>query len=232
MRFFRAWLIHEGVPQRLLAFRDGERRLTNVLHLAELLHVASRTHPGMAGVLKWLGDSRHLPTHKDEEQQLRLESDENLVRIVTVHKSKGLEYEIVFCPFLWDGRLRTGEADRVLYHDPADLRRSILAIGVAEDDPAIPLARREEMAESLRLFYVALTRAKQRCYLVWGQIKDADTAPPAWLLHHPAAVGPAQDALEVTRQRFDNLTPAAFLGDLESVFAPAGGTVAITPLPQ
>ncbi|HRX69821.1 MAG: exodeoxyribonuclease V subunit beta [Candidatus Competibacteraceae bacterium] len=232
MRFFRVWLIHEGVPQRLLAFRDGERRLTNVLHLAELLHIASRAHPGMAGLLKWLGDSRRLPANKDEEQQLRLESDENLVRIVTVHKSKGLEYEIVFCPFLWDGRLRTGEEDRVLYHDPADLRRSVLAIGVEDDDPAIRLARREEMAESLRLFYVALTRAKQRCYLVWGKIKEADTAPPAWLLHHPAAVGPTQDALDVTRQRFDSLTPAAFLGDLQSAFAPAGDTVAITPLPE
>ncbi|MCB1821285.1 MAG: exodeoxyribonuclease V subunit beta, partial [Candidatus Competibacteraceae bacterium] len=232
MRCFRAWLINEDVPQRLLAFRDGERRLTNVLHLAELLHIASRAHPGMAGLLKWLGDRRRLPTNKDEEQQLRLESDENLVRIVTVHKSKGLEYEVVFCPFLWDGRLRSGEEDRVLYHDPADLQRSILAIGVAEDDPAIQYARREEMAESLRLFYVALTRAKQRCTLVWGKIKDADTAPAAWLLHHPAAVGPSQDALEVTRQRFDRLTSAAFLGDLHSALAPAGETVDMRPLPQ
>ncbi len=231
MRFFRVWLINEGVPQRLLAFRDGERRLTNVLHLAELLHVASRTHPGMAGLLKWLGDSRHLPANKDEEQQLRLESDENLVRIVTVHKSKGLEYDVVFCPFLWDGRLRTGEEDRVLYHDPADLRRSILAIGVRDDDPAIQHARHEEIAENLRLFYVALTRAKQRCTLVWGKMKEADTAPAAWLLHHPAVAGPSQDALEVTRQRFDSITPAVFLRDLQSVFAPAGETVAMVPLP-
>ncbi|MCK7582268.1 MAG: hypothetical protein MZV65_46140 [Chromatiales bacterium] len=119
MRFFRAWLIEEEVPQRLLAFRDGERRLTNLLHLAELLHVASRAHPGLAGLLKWLGERRRAPTNKDEEQQLRLESDENLVRIVTVHKSKGLEYRVVFCPFLWDGRLRVGEkTETLLYHDP------------------------------------------------------------------------------------------------------------------
>ncbi|HOW75093.1 MAG TPA: exodeoxyribonuclease V subunit beta [Candidatus Competibacteraceae bacterium] len=233
MRFFRAWLIQEGVPQRLLTFRDGDRRLTNLLHLAELAHIASRAHPGMAGLLKWLGDSRRLPSSKDEEQQLRLESDENLVRIVTVHKSKGLEYEVVFCPFLWDGRLRAGkESDGLLYHDPNDSRRSILAIGAGEDDPAVQLARREEMAESLRLFYVALTRAKQRCYLVWGKIKDADTAPAAWLLHHPPAIGPSQDPLEVTQQRFNQITPTAFLDDLQATFAAAGDTIAIAPMSQ
>lgn len=233
MRFFRAWLIQEGVPQRLLAFRDGDRRLTNLLHLAELAQVASRAHPGMAGLLKWLGDSRRLPGYRDEEQQLRLESDENLVRIVTVHKSKGLEYEVVFCPFLWDGRLRAGkEGEGLLYHDPKDSRRSILAIGAGEDDPAVKLARREEMAESLRLFYVALTRAKQRCTVVWGQVKDADTAPAAWLLHHPVVVGPSQDALEVAQERFNKLTPAAFAEDLQTVFNAASGTVALTPLPQ
>jgi len=232
MRFFRTWLIQQGVPQRLLSFRDGDRRLTNLLHLAELAHIASRSHPGMAGLLKWLGDCRRLPGNKDEEQQLRLESDENLVRIVTVHKSKGLEYEIVFCPFLWDGRLRAGEnGDALLYHDPGDPRRSILAIGASEEEPAVQLARREEMAESLRLFYVALTRAKQRCYLVWGKIKDADTAPAAWLLHHPSAVGPAQDPVAVTQQRFNEIAPAAFRSDLQAVFAVAGDAVAITPMP-
>ncbi len=184
MRFFRAWLIRERVPQRLLAFRDGDRRLTNLLHLAELLQRASRVHPGIADLLKWLSDNRRLPAHKDEEQQLRLESDENLVRIVTVHKSKGLEYDIVFCPFLWDGRLQAGgKGEALLYHDPEDSRRSILVMGAGEDDPAVALARREEMAENLRLFYVALTRAKQRCYLVWGQIKGAGADPDRHARH-------------------------------------------------
>ncbi|MFZ1827792.1 MAG: exodeoxyribonuclease V subunit beta [Candidatus Competibacteraceae bacterium] len=233
MRFFRTWLIHEGVPQRLLSFRDGDRRLTNLLHLAELAHIASRTHPGMAGLLKWLGDSRRLPSNKDEEQQLRLESDENLVRIVTVHKSKGLEYEIVFCPFLWDGRLRAGkEGDGLLYHDPQDSRRSILAIGAGEDDPAVQLARREEMAENLRLFYVALTRAKQRCYLVWGKIKDADTAPAAWLLHHPTVKEVGKDWLQATQEHFQKLDASGFRNELQQVFAAVSETVAITPIPR
>ena len=120
MRFFRAWLIGEGISQRLLAFQDGERRLTNLLHLAELLHVASRVRPGLTGLGKWLGERRRLPGGQDEAQQLRLESDENLVRIVTVHKSKGLEYPVVFCPFLWSGRLQAADSKNstLLYHDP------------------------------------------------------------------------------------------------------------------
>lgn len=234
MRFFRAWLIGEDAPRRLLAFRDGERRLTNLLHLAELTHVASRAHPGLTGLLKWLGERRQVPGDKDEAQQLRLESDENLVRIVTVHKSKGLEYPVVFCPFLWDGQLHTEDKSNeiLLYHDPDDPSRTFLAFGVAEDDPTRLLARREEMAENLRLFYVALTRAKQRCYLVWGRIREAETAPPAWLLHPPPVVGPSQDALEVAKQRFKGLAPPAFLGDLRTTFAAAGDAVTLTALPD
>jgi exodeoxyribonuclease V beta subunit len=234
IRMFRAWLIGEDVARRLLAFRDGERRLTNLLHLAELLHVASPSHPGMAALLKWFGDRRRAPANKDEEQQLRLESDENLVRIVTVHKSKGLEYPVVFCPFLWDGRLRASEKSQttLLYHDPADPRRTILAVGAGEDDPARRHARREEMAETLRLFYVAMTRARQRCYLVWGKIRDAGTAPPAWLLHRPAVKAHDKDWLEATRQRFERMDAAAIRSDLETAFAAAGDAIAIAPLPQ
>ncbi len=230
MRFFRTWLKDYTVAPRLLAFQDGERRLTNMLHLAELLHIASRSHAGMAGLLKWFGDRRRAPTRSDEAQQLRLESDENLVRIVTVHKSKGLEYPVVFCPFLWDGRLQNSERDLVLYHDPAQPGRTVLAVGAEEQAPARRQARLEEMAENLRLCYVALTRAQQRCTLVWGKIKDADSAPVTWLLHHPPVVGPSQDVLEVTRQRFNDLEPAALRADLHRAFAAVPEAVAIAPL--
>lgn len=234
MRFFRTWLVTEDVAQRLLKFRDGERRLTNVLHLAELAHRASSTHPGMINLCKWLNNSRALPNEKEEQQQLRLESDAHLVRIVTVHKSKGLEYEIVFCPFLWDGRLKVGEkGTALLYHDPQDNKRSILAIGADKYHPALPLARREAMAENLRLFYVAMTRAKQCCYLAWGQIKDAETAPPAWLIHHPPVVGACQqDALAVCAERFKQLDAPAFQDDLYQHFSARPEAVAMQLLQQ
>ncbi len=233
MRFFRAWFSEAKVAPRLLAFRDGERRLTNVLHLAELLHRASRTHPGIAGLLKWLNDCRRAPTQKDEEQQLRLESDENLVQIVTIHKSKGLEYEVVFCPFVWDGKLHIGENDEtLLYHDPDHPGRTILAVGLDHNDPARQLARREEIAENLRLFYVALTRAKQRCYWVWGKIKDADSAPAAWLLHRPTVKNAHHDWLQATQDRFKTMDAPAIRSELGERLATAGDAIAIAPLPR
>lgn len=219
MRFFRTWLVTENVAQRLLSFHDGERRLTNLLHLAELAHRASRHHPNPANLCKWLSDSRSAPNTQEEQQQLRLESDAHLVRIVTVHKSKGLEYEIVFCPFLWDGNLKIGKDATLLYHDAQHPQQTILAIGADKKHPGWPAARREAMAENLRLFYVAMTRAKQCAYLVWGQMKDAETAAPAWFLHQPPAVGASQDALEVCATRFKTLNAPAFQDELYQHFA-------------
>ena len=113
----REWMRAEGVSARLLARPDGERRLTNLMHLAELLHEAAASHPAPEALQRWLQTQRS-EARRDEAAQLRLESDRNLVQVVTIHKSKGLEYPLVFCPLLWDGHTparRGGEG--VEYHD-------------------------------------------------------------------------------------------------------------------
>jgi exodeoxyribonuclease V beta subunit len=182
---FRALLKREHVALRLLGYRDGERRLTNLLHLSELCQTAAnRQRLSIAGLLKWFCEHRQGTDAEDEEVLLRLESDEHLVKIVTMHKSKGLEYPIVFCPFLWDGRLRSEKAAAFTFHDAAEGYQAVLELG---SDPHNMRAHacREELAEGLRLAYVALTRAKYRCYLVWGAINEANTSPLAWLLHAP-----------------------------------------------
>jgi exodeoxyribonuclease V beta subunit len=104
----RALLIGEKVRSRLLRWRDGERRLTNVLHLIELLHaVCVENRLGINGLIKWLARQISLGAELKDEHELRLESDEDAVRIVTIHKSKGLEYDITFSPFVrkepWTG---------------------------------------------------------------------------------------------------------------------------------
>ena len=164
----------EGVTARLLARPDGERRLTNFLHLAELLQQAAVAHPGPEALLRWLTDQRRDPG-KAEESQLRLESDRNLVQIVTIHKAKGLEYDFVFCPYLWDGHPPKGDDGEGLgYHDGA---RAVLDFRPeAKDDDAIKTARKlERDAEILRQFYVALTRAVHRCYVVVGCYRTAQS---------------------------------------------------------
>jgi exodeoxyribonuclease V beta subunit len=147
---------------------DGERRLTNLLHLGELLHQAAATCPAPDALVRWLAD-RRAEDEPAEESQLRLESDRNLAQIATIHKSKGLEFPVVFCPFLWDGEsaLRGG-GDAREYHDP-DGTAVIDFRPESAQDEAVKARRREEAdAESIRLAYVALTRAAHRCYLVAG----------------------------------------------------------------
>ena len=192
----------EGGAQRLLARPGGVRRLTNFRHLADLLQEAEtgrRLAP--AELAAWLSRSRSDATGGravDESAQLRLESDEALVRILTVHAAKGLEFPIVFCPFAWDApaRRRRNEGDVAYHLDAKAGYREVLDLD--PDERARSIARVEEFAESVRLLYVALTRAKYRCVVTWGRVRGAEHAPLAWLLHRarpgsaPAA-GPGGD---------------------------------------
>lgn len=231
IRFFRTWLYREDVPRRLLRFRDGERRLTNLLHLAELLQTRAGDR-GMEGLIKWLAEQRRVRGGEDDEQQLRLESDENLVKIVTVHKSKGLEYPVVFCPFLWDGKLWADDAKQdFVFHDPERERQPFLDLGSERRDAGRVHARREELAENLRLLYVALTRARHRCYMVWGKVKGAGTAAPAWLLHPPRPVDPDGDPLAAAAERFQALDDRGLWNELKGIEEQANGAVGIAPLP-
>lgn len=194
IRMFRKLLLEENVLTRLLSYPDGERRLTNVLHACELLHqISIQQKLGLGGLCQWLSQQRyqrslkahHKRTKKlqevSEEHQLRLESDEKLVKIVTIHKSKGLEYPIVFCPFVWDGRLRMKDEKHIIFHDENETLT--LDLGSEGQEKHRQSALLEEKAENLRLFYVAVTRAKHRCYLIWGVFNEANTSAPASLWH-------------------------------------------------
>ena len=138
VQMFRRLMRAEGVAARLLRYEDGERRLTNVLHLTELLQAAAGAdHLGMEGLIDWLAAHRQNGETAPEEAQLRLESDENLVKIATIHKSKGLQYPVVFCPFLWDVSLRgKDEGVGVLFHDPAAENTPTLDAGSDRFDEA------------------------------------------------------------------------------------------------
>ena len=165
---FRRWVDEAGVSRRLLARADGERRLTNLLHLGELLHRASQERPAPDALLRWLATQR-TEAVAGEEQQLRLESDRNLAQIVTIHKAKGLEYGIVFCPFLWDGYRRTGgQPDAIEYHDEHGQGVIDFRPEASKNEDIMQRRREEAAAEDVRLAYVALTRAVHRCYLIAG----------------------------------------------------------------
>jgi exodeoxyribonuclease V beta subunit len=198
----------ERVSERLLARPDGERRMTNLLHLAERLQDASTEHRSPQALLRWLRRMRE-DDRGEEAAQLRLDSDQNLVQIVTVHKAKGLEYPLVFCPYVWDVSTLTERGDGVEYHDDEN-RPMIDFRPEAREDPAIKRRIRvERCAEELRLIYVALTRAVHRCCIVAGCQGDKHVttsarsmlnwlvagqgmSPEAWFEHKLGAEGIAR----------------------------------------
>ncbi len=203
-------LAREAVAERLLRCAGGERRLTNLRHLVEVLHRESAAGRNtMDGLINWLHRRRTDPPDGEEEYQLRLESDEQLVQIVTIHKSKGLQYPVVFCPFAWDGGFRAGGADDpFIYHDPEEGYAPVLELEPGLRPGNRLHARREALAEDLRLLYVALTRARHRCYLNWGAVGGADTSALGWLLHPPASAG-SPGAVDDMKGRLAVLEPGA-----------------------
>ena len=182
-----------GGAEHLLGHRDGARRLTNVRHLAELLQEAeTQERFSPAELAAWLSHRRREPDRPTESALLRLESDEQLVRILTVHGAKGLEFPVVFCPFAWDARgpkhRRTGTVDAMYHLGAAQDYREVLDLD--PDERARSVEWLEDFSESVRLLYVALTRAKYRCVVTWGQVNGAEHAPLTWLLHRSGG-GPA-----------------------------------------
>jgi exodeoxyribonuclease V beta subunit len=179
-------LLHElKAEERLLALYDGERRLTNLSHLAELLHRAAlASRIGMMSLLQWFSRMRTDKAAQDQAlgsaaSQLRLENDDHAVKVLTVHKSKGLEYPIVYCPYLWWGY--TFKSEVTAYHDPK--RGDELTLHLEPDADATAQHALEAKAEDQRLLYVALTRAKHKVCVVWGPTARASQHASSSLAH-------------------------------------------------
>jgi len=171
-RAMRAWARAYDVERTLLRRPDGPRRITNLWHLLELLsEVATHQRLQALGVLRALrlmrDDAALRGEWVGEAHELRLETSENAVLLTTIHKSKGLEYPIVYVPFAWDGTLLRQEDKELLrFHDADSNQAYTLDLGSEQHDAHVPIAEDEALAEGLRLVYVALTRAKHRVHVV------------------------------------------------------------------
>lgn len=144
------------LAENILTDEQGERRLTDILHIGELLQETSLQLESEHALVRWLNQQINQPDVQAENQQLRLESDNNLVRIITIHKSKGLEYPLVWLPFVCGYR----SSNSSLYHD-RETFKAILDLRQHPDN--VNLAEEERLAEDLRLLYVALTRSVFHC---------------------------------------------------------------------
>ena len=151
---------------------DGERRLTNFLHLAELLHAASAQLEGEQALIRWLASQMEGDSSTGDEQIVRLESDADLVKVVTVHKSKGLEYPLVFLPFASSFRSLDNARTRFVTLADEDGNRSLHVEPSAEQLAAYDKDRHRE---DLRLLYVALTRARHALWVGVSALKEGNS---------------------------------------------------------
>ncbi|WP_407353481.1 UvrD-helicase domain-containing protein [Luteimonas sp. R10] len=175
---------------RLLGLLDGERRLSNYLQLAELLQEAQGRALGLHGLVDWLARAIAAASADDDSQLLRLESDAHRVQVVTLHKSKGLEYPLVFLPFAGiGGRPRdAGRHVTVAGDDGRALHWKLLPAASGWDD-AKQRWLQAQRAEDARLLYVGLTRARHALWLAGGRFHCHDKAALAPMIADPAALG-------------------------------------------
>jgi exodeoxyribonuclease V beta subunit len=174
----------KAVHTRILSRPDGERRMTNLLHAAELIHAeATGRKLGPAQLMGWIESRMASAGSYNDAEELRLESDADAVQIVTIHSSKGLQYPIVFCPYTSYGpSLHQADRDFLVYHDKNEGNQLKLNISPQEEDPGLDMVWKELYAEDLRLLYVALTRARNRCTIFWGAFPRYHDSALAWLL--------------------------------------------------
>ncbi len=212
--------VSEGVAGRVLGLSGGERRLTDLQHVAGLLHgAASSEQLGTAALTSWLRvriAEAGVEGGRDELTR-RLESDAEAVQVLTIHRSKGLEFPIVYCPFLWEPGWIPEGARPVYFHDGGAGDKRAIDVGLEGGSfhAHQQQYRDEERGEDLRLMYVALTRARHRAVIWWAGSYNSRDSPLGRLLFardadgnvRPAGSGKHSD--EAVLERFGEVAAAA-----------------------
>ncbi|MCH8552659.1 MAG: exodeoxyribonuclease V subunit beta [Natronospirillum sp.] len=211
-------LLHDhDLPARLLQRDNGERRLTNLLHLAEWLQQASAQVDGEQSLLRLFSEQIQVPQSAGDEQILRLESDADLIKVVTIHKSKGLEYPLVMLPFASSWRMVDGKTPMVSVPWKGGMALEIAGNKIAPG--AWQQADDERLKEDLRLLYVALTRARHAVWMGVGALNRGSTKSSK--LH--------ESALGYLLGGGDELDPAALDQALEKL---SDATISVTSPPE
>jgi exodeoxyribonuclease V beta subunit len=214
-------LVAKAAP-RLLKLADGERRMTNYLHIAEAVQEARARVLGEVGQADWLARRIADADDFDEAQQQRLESDAARVRIMTLHKAKGLEFDLVFLPFAAIAPSDSFSGGLGLVAERVDGRRVLRARIAGIEDDAYELAaeteKREILAEQLRLLYVGLTRARHAAWLYACVINyGGDKSALSWLLHRQPdgkVSRPKADMIDAAFDRLARVAPRAIAVDV------------------
>ena len=215
LRFLEDMLSSTHAETKIASRPTARRDLTDLVHLQELLLRGERERRrDPVALMQWF---RRLNDGTPDEGMVALEdlqqrpdAQSGAVRVTTIHKSKGLEYGIVFCPFTWkDAALWPFDRVAVKFHDQDGSLK--VDLGSPEQQEHLEASEREAASEAIRLLYVAATRAKYQCTLFWGPGHRWKESALAYLLHGEA------------RQR--KLTEEEMKADVQALVDAAGGTV-------
>ncbi len=176
LSMLRQVMARRDLPAALLSHHDGQRSLTDLRHLGELLQQASETTGGLHDLLRWyLRHLQGLRRQDSDSARIRLESDSKLVQIVTIHASKGLEFDTVFVPLASVART---SAQCIFHRDDDEGDGFVTVADLAMSEDSIAATEQERLAEDMRLLYVALTRARYKCYVGLANIKKTRPVLP------------------------------------------------------
>ena len=170
------------LEQRLITRYFGERSVTNIRHLTELIYAEEiKHHRSLSGIIHWMKAQRMSESKSEDSMKIRLESDDNRVKIVTMHSSKGLQYPIVYAPFLWDSAWGKN-GNNVCYDEVPDENGRItytrkMDVGDYSNPDTSNLSKLESWEDRIRLMYVAFTRAQYRCYVPYVSHKENLISP-------------------------------------------------------
>lgn len=211
------FMTRENLRERFLKYNDGERKLSNFIQISEILmRVQTEKQFDNSGLIQWMELIQQSPDDYPENE-IRLETDDEAVSIITVHASKGLQFPIVFCPFSWTTGKKLTD---IMFHD--DKNGDQLTWDLLKSEENKEIAAREKLAEQLRLVYVAFTRAKCCCYTAWGIINGTQNSCYTYLFN---------------RKIFNNTDPKKeisiddYWAELEQFQQLSNGAIALSALP-
>ena len=175
--------LHQSHAETTLLAQRNDRTLTNLHQILEILATQDEKGQPPSALQQWLGAQIQASQHNANPQDhalLRLESDENLVKIVTMHAAKGLQYPIVYCPFVWKASNQQTPEWQIIHqnHQAQLIHKTQLT------DSDQQQAQTEQRSEDLRLLYVALTRAEEQLNLYLASYQHTADSPLAYLIQH------------------------------------------------
>jgi exodeoxyribonuclease V beta subunit len=219
VRFLEDMLWQTGAETRLAASPAARRDLTDLAHIEELLMRGEREkRRDPVALMQWFRrldeGSPHGGAVASESLQQRPDAQTEAVRVATIHKSKGLEYGVVYVPFTWDDAgLRLFDKQAIKFHD--EQGRIRIDLGSSNREEHLRQSEREACSEAIRLLYVAVTRARHHCALLWGRATGWNDSALARLLHGHDGLG--------------TLDEEAMRADLEALGEASGGTIGSRP---